>query len=121
MSGVITQPLWLQEFPQLKMGKAATLLGFVVGFYAIGCALGALTIIFIGEKLGRKKSCLMGGSCVLLGVTIMTTVYNIDHHDNQGALGQFLIGRVLAGIGNGINMVCVHADGTLIPDSKEIC
>jgi MFS family permease len=108
MSGVITQPLWLNEFPQLNGGKSATLLGFVVAFYAIGCSLGAMTIILFGEKLGRKKSCLTGGACVMIGVTIMTTIYNANHQNNKGALGQFLIGRVLTGIGNGINMVRPH-------------
>ena len=117
MSGVITQKLWLEEFPQLKMGKAATLLGFLVGFYAIGCALGALTIIFVGDKLGRKRSCQLGGCCVLVGVTIMVTVFNLDHHDNKGALAQFLLGRVLAGIGNGINMV--RTQRGLVPHSAS--
>ena len=114
MSGVITQPLWLNEFPQLQGGKNATLIGFVVGFYAIGCALGALLIIFVGEKLGRKKSCLMGATLVMVGVTIMTTVFNLTHKDNKGALAQFLIGRVMAGMGNGVNMVSLRVAWMLL-------
>jgi MFS family permease len=116
MSGVITQPLWLDEFPQLRMGKSATLLGFVVAFYDIGCLLGAVVIIFFGDKLGRKKSCLLGGCCVLLGVTIQVTVFNLNHSGNSGAMAQFLIGRVITGTGNGINMasMCVSVDYIII-------
>lgn len=100
MSGVISQPLWLENFPQVN--GDATLLGFVVAIYDIGCLLGALTCMIFGDKLGRKKSCFMGGLCVIIGVTIQVTSFNKG--DAPGTLAQFVIGRVLTGVGNGVNM-----------------
>ena len=75
-----------------------TLLLFILGL------LGALIIIIFGDTLGRKKSCLMGGIMVLVGVTIQVTVFDADQGDPTGALAQFLIGRVITGMGNGVNM-----------------
>ena len=100
MSGVITQKLWLNNFPAVN--GHPTLLGFVVAIYDIGCLLGALTIMTFGDRMGRKKSCLLGGFSVLLGVTIQTTAYKGS--DASGALAQFMIGRVITGLGNGVNM-----------------
>ncbi|KAF2114272.1 general substrate transporter [Lophiotrema nucula] len=100
MSGVITQPLWLENFPAVKGN--ATLLGFVVAVYDIGCLLGALTCMCFGDKLGRKKCCLLGGVSVIIGVVIQLA--SIRGSDANGALAQFIIGRVVTGLGNGVNM-----------------
>ncbi|KAJ5204617.1 uncharacterized protein N7498_005496 [Penicillium cinerascens] len=100
MSGVISTPLWLSTFPQAA--KDATLLGFVVAIYDLGCLLGALTCMVFGDKLGRKRACFLGGSCVVIGVIIQVT--SLPGNDVQGTLAQFMIGRTITGMGNGINM-----------------
>ena len=101
MSGVITTPLWIDNFPAIR--NNATLLGFVVAIYDIGCLLGALSCMCFGDRFGRKKSCISGGISVIIGVTIQVTSFRKPGEPN-GALAQFLIGRVLTGMGNGINM-----------------
>ncbi|KXT08887.1 hypothetical protein AC579_4669 [Pseudocercospora musae] len=53
MSGVITAPLWLSEFP--RVNHNATLLDFTVAIYDIGTMLGAVSMIFLGDRLGRKN------------------------------------------------------------------
>lgn len=100
MSGVITSPQWLGIFP--KVNGNSTLLGFTVAIYDIGTALGAVTMIFAGDTLGRKRSCLMGGAGVILGVVIQVTAMPSSSVD--GRFAQFLIGRTITGWGNGINM-----------------
>lgn len=100
MSGVITTPQWLAMFPRVK--NNANLLGFTVAIYDIGTTLGAVTMIFLGDRLGRKKSCLMGGAGVIIGVIIQVTTSFSSSVD--GRFAQFLIGRTITGWGNGINM-----------------
>jgi sugar porter (SP) family MFS transporter len=100
MSGVITQPLWLENFPAVQGDP--TLLGFVVAVYDIGCLLGALTCMCFGDRIGRKKSCILGGFLVILGVVIQLAA--IRGTNPSGALAQFIIGRVITGWGNGANM-----------------
>lgn len=89
MSGVITQPQWLAIFPQVK--NNATLLGFTVAIYDIGTTLGAITMILFGDRLGRKRSCLLGGAGVILGVVIQVTAE--PSSSPGGRYAQFLIGR----------------------------
>ena len=100
MSGVITATGFLETLPQVD--NNATLLGFVVAVYVLGCAGGAAFCMLLGDKLGRKKCCFLGGFIVMIGVIFLTTTYKTP--GNGGALAQFLIGRIVAGFGNGINM-----------------
>ena len=100
MSGVITAPSWLKTFPAVN--GSSTLLGFTVAIYDLGCLAGAASMLFYGDLIGRKKSCISGGSLVIIGVVIQVTCE--DTPSVKGALGQFMIGRFLTGMGNGINM-----------------
>ena len=101
MSGVIQTPLWLDNFPAVDNNP--NLLGFTVAIYDIGCLLGALWCMLLGDRFGRQKSCILGGCCVVIGVTIQVTAFKKNGTPN-GALGQFLVGRIITGTGNGMNM-----------------
>ena len=101
MSGVIQTPLWLENFPAVNNNP--NLLGFTVAIYDIGCLLGALWCMCLGDKQGRKKSCIIGGCFVVVGVIIQVTSFK-QSGDPNGALGQFLVGRLITGMGNGMNM-----------------
>ncbi|KAL8678763.1 MAG: hypothetical protein Q9186_004914 [Xanthomendoza sp. 1 TL-2023] len=101
MSGVIQTPLWLENFPAVDGNP--NMLGFTVAIYDIGCLLGALWCMLLGDKQGRQKSCILGGVTVVLGVIIQITAFKNNNNPN-GALGQFLVGRVITGMGNGMNM-----------------
>jgi sugar porter (SP) family MFS transporter len=100
MSGVITTPRWLHTFPQVQGN--ANLLGFVVAVYDLGCLLGALICILFGDKLGRKRACFLGGAGVIVGVLIQITAF--PGNNVHGTLAQFIIGRTITGLGNGMNM-----------------
>ena len=72
--------------------------GFVTAIYEIGCLFGAIFILSFGDYLGRRKAIMMGGSIMILGVIIQVTAER-----NSTPLAQFIIGRTITGVGNGIN------------------
>lgn len=96
MSGIITAPPFNSLFPATK--DNSTMQGFVTAIYEIGCLMGAITILTFGDFLGRRRSIMIGGSIMILGVIIQVT-------SERGAtpLAQFIIGRTITGVGNGIN------------------
>ncbi|CAK7202667.1 hypothetical protein SEUCBS139899_005393 [Sporothrix eucalyptigena] len=107
MSGVISAPQWLGTLPQVDGNS--TLLGFTVAIYDIGCLLGALLSMVLGDRLGRRKLCEIGGLLVIVGVIVQVTTFNkgdgsIGSSQSKGAFAQFLIGRITTGAGNGVNM-----------------
>jgi MFS family permease len=97
MSGIISAPAFKAAFPQVD--GDSTYEGFVVSIYACGCFLGALFIFLVGDKLGRRRSIFLGAGVMLVGVVIQVTTVP----PNGGATAQFIIGRCITGIGNGIN------------------
>ena len=64
----------------------------------LGCLAGAIFILALGDFLGRRRSMMLGGATMILGVIIQVTA-----QPGPGALAQFIIGRVITGVGNGIN------------------
>ena len=68
--------------------------GTVVALYDIGCFVGACIAVWLGEVLGRKKSVLVGTTIMTIGAIIQVASYSVGH---------MIAGRIIAGIGNGIN------------------
>lgn len=66
----------------------------VTAIYDIGCFLGAISTIWIGERLGRKNTILVGTTVMSIGAILQTVAFGLP---------QMFVGRVIAGIGNGIN------------------
>jgi MFS family permease len=62
--------------------------GTTVAIYELGCALGALSCMFIGDKLGRRKTIFLAGCVVIVGVIIQTTPFS---------LAQLIVARVITG------------------------
>lgn len=83
------------------MGRPdATAQGLLTSIYDIGCALGCLLSFFWGERFGRKKMIIAGGSIMIVGTVILGSSYG---------RAQFYVGRVVTGLGNGINSSNVPA------------
>lgn len=97
MSGIISGDPFVHDFPQVDGDD--TWQGFVVSIYAVGCFFGALFILLYGNTLGRRKAIFMGGCTMIIGVIVQITCVPPSH----GATAQFIIGRFITGIGNGIN------------------
>ncbi|KAL8690070.1 MAG: hypothetical protein Q9224_004496 [Gallowayella concinna] len=96
MSGIITDPAFNDLFTATK--DNSTMQGFVTAIYEIGCLFGAIFILAFGDFLGRRRAIMMGGSIMILGVIIQVTA-----EKNATPLAQFIVGRVITGVGNGIN------------------
>ncbi|OAG10399.1 general substrate transporter [Paraphaeosphaeria sporulosa] len=89
--GVVVTPQFLEL---LNLGSRPTILSTVTAIYDVGCFFGAISVCFIGEPLGRKKCVLLGTTILSIGAILQITAFS---------LGQMITGRVIAGIGNGIN------------------
>ncbi|GMM34663.1 hypothetical protein DASC09_019880 [Saccharomycopsis crataegensis] len=81
---------------------ATVLQGAVVSCYEIGCFFGALFAMLRGEKYGRKPMIIIGAFIIIIGTVISVTTFR----DSWGT-GQFVIGRVTTGIGNGMNTATI--------------
>lgn len=96
MSGIISAEPFNAYFPETK--DNGTWQGFVTAIYEIGCLLGAVFVLVFGDWLGRRRAMMLGAFIMILGVIIQISVIK-----GHGQTAQFIIGRVVTGVGNGIN------------------
>lgn len=97
MAGIISSDDFVQDFPETN--NNSTWQGFVTSIYAIGCFVGALFVLTFGDKLGRRKCIFLGATVMIIGVIIQIACVP----PSVGATTQFIIGRLITGMGNGIN------------------
>lgn len=62
--------------------------GIAVAAYNVGCFFGAITTIFIGNPLGRRKTIFLGSSIMVVGAALQASSYS---------LGQFISARLITG------------------------
>ena len=103
MSGIITGVRFNDEFPGTKETSdddrhATVVQGAVTSCYELGCFFGSLFVMMRGEKIGRKPLIIFGALLTIVGAVISTAAFG-DHW----GLGQFVIGRVITGLGTGMN------------------
>jgi sugar porter (SP) family MFS transporter len=96
MSGIISADPFNTYFPSTKDNSVYQ--GFVTAIYEIGCLLGAIFVLAYGDKMGRRRAMISGGAIMIIGVIIQVTSMK-GHH----ATAQFIIGRTITGVGNGMN------------------
>ena len=70
--------------------------------YELGCFFGALFALFRGDAYGRKPM-VFAGSLIIIGGTVISVAAFREHW----GLGQFVVGRVITGIGNGLNTATI--------------
>ncbi|KAF7593214.1 hypothetical protein BBP40_011844 [Aspergillus hancockii] len=95
--GVFSGIVITQDFLELHdlVGPTKTkALSTVTAIYDVGCFFGAIVAFTFGERLGRKSSILVGTSIMAIGTILQASSYS---------LAQMFVGRVVLGIGNGIN------------------
>ncbi|KAI1213566.1 general substrate transporter [Annulohypoxylon truncatum] len=96
MSGIIGSDHFANVFTEVR--NDATMQGLVTAIYEIGCLIGAMFILGVGDVLGRRKAMIIGGIIMIIGATIQVTSF-----PGHAPLAQFIVGRVVTGVGNGIN------------------
>ncbi|KAM3538773.1 hypothetical protein ARSEF1564_008316 [Beauveria bassiana] len=74
--------------------QRSTYQGITVAAYNLGCFLGAIITIFIGNPLGRRRTIMIGCLTMATGALLQSTAFQLPH---------FIVGRIITGIGNGIN------------------
>ncbi|KAF2748354.1 sugar transporter family protein [Sporormia fimetaria CBS 119925] len=102
MGGLLTLGSFVRTFPEIDVSAAApedrshvsTIQGIAVASYNVGCFLGAILCIWVGDLLGRRKTIFVGSSIMIIGAAIKSSTFSLD---------QFIVGRIITGIGNGMN------------------
>ncbi|KAJ5188092.1 Major facilitator superfamily domain general substrate transporter [Penicillium cf. griseofulvum] len=111
MAGLLNGDEFVNSFPILEMPKDATaaqehyinvIRGAVTSCYELGCFFGALFSMFFGNKLGRTCLIFTGASVLIAGALLTTVCFT-----GKWEVGQFVIGRVVSGIGNGMNTATI--------------
>ncbi|KAK4498602.1 hypothetical protein PRZ48_011261 [Zasmidium cellare] len=117
--GILAYPSFVHAFPEIdttdvtgkKKVHKATIQGTVVAMYNIGCLIGALAAVPLGNRMGRRRalaiSCIIG----LIGHALQASSFS---------LGQLIAGRIVAGIGlGGMNaLVPVWQSESVKPKSR---
>jgi MFS family permease len=96
MSGIISANAFDDVFTAAK--GDSTMQALITAVYELGCLFGAMFALFAGDRLGRRWMVISGAAIMIIGVIIQVTSF-VDHIP----LLQFMFGRVITGIGNGMN------------------
>ena len=91
LAGVIVTSDFLDV---LDLNGKTSLIGTVTALYDVGCFFGAVAAVLFGERLGRKLMIICGTTIMSIGALLQTTAYGVP---------QMIVGRIVAGMGNGIN------------------
>ncbi|KAJ5998163.1 hypothetical protein N7522_009823 [Penicillium canescens] len=68
--------------------------GIAVASYNLGCFFGAILTVFIGNPLGRRRTIFCGCVIMATGALLQATAFHLPH---------FIVGRIITGVGNGMN------------------
>ncbi|TFK43653.1 general substrate transporter [Crucibulum laeve] len=108
MSALLSAKQFEKTFPEVVVNDAhknhATLQSLLVAIYEIGCLIGALSNLWIGDRLGRRRTIVLGGLVMIIGAILQAASFSY---------AQMLIARVITGLGNGLNTSTVpsyHAE-----------
>lgn len=111
MSGIISGTQFTKEFPVLNIPEGSSraysqhvsvLRGAVTACYEIGCFFGAIFTLLFGNRIGRTRLMVAGGIIMTIGAVISVAAFG-----PQWGLGQFVVGRVISGLGNGMNTATI--------------
>ncbi|KAK5169111.1 uncharacterized protein LTR77_006420 [Saxophila tyrrhenica] len=97
--GLLDLPSFIKYFPSINTNtgnnpNASTYQGIAVASYNLGCFCGAVLTIFIGNPLGRRKTIFFGSIVMTVGAILQCTSFDLP---------QWIVGRLVTGIGNGMN------------------
>ncbi|KAL4881833.1 general substrate transporter [Aspergillus karnatakaensis] len=73
-------------------------IGQITATYDLGCFFGAILAMAYGDQVGRRLAILLGCLILVIGAVLQTAAYSVP---------QMIIGRFVAGLGNGINTTTI--------------
>lgn len=99
--GLIDLPSWVATFPQIdtvnttgaQEAENSRIQGTVVALYTLGAFFGALSCIWLGDRLGRIRTIQLGALIEFVGAILQASSFE---------LGQLIVGRLVTGFGFGI-------------------
>jgi len=91
-SGVVITKDYLDVLG-LNGPSKTNLLSIITAIYDIGCFFGAIIAFTVGERLGRKKTILIGTTTMAVGCILQTSAFSPAH---------MIVGRIVSGLGNGM-------------------
>jgi MFS family permease len=107
MGGLLTLPSFLAIFPEVDTNPAlpdasyrSNINGITIASYTLGCFVGAVFTIFVGDILGRRKVIFFGSAIMIIGASLQCSAFSLGH---------LIAGRVITGVGNGMNTSTVSA------------
>lgn len=96
MGGILTLPIFLAQFPDINDGEEgissslkstrSTNQGIAIASYNLGCFIGAVITIFIGNPLGRRKMIFLGTAIMVIGAALQASAFSLEY---------FIIARIL--------------------------
>ncbi|CAG7920839.1 unnamed protein product [Penicillium olsonii] len=104
LGGVLELRNFEDQFPELDISTAinksyaSTIQGIVVAAYAVGVFLGTLSCIWLGDRLGRRRSIMTGASAQIIGTTLMASAC---------FMSMLIISRVILGLGTGVLLATI--------------
>lgn len=108
MGGILSLESFVKQFPQIDTVNITTangysaaeanhvsiIQGISVASYTLGSLVGAVLTIFIGDILGRRRMIFLGVSIMIVGAALQCSAFTLSH---------FIVGRIITGVGNGMN------------------
>lgn len=112
----MTLPSFTSQFPEIDVPAsgspdyihASTIQGITVGSYNLGCLTGAVMTIWLGDMLGRRRMIFLGSSIMVIGAILQCSSYSI---------AQLIVGRLITGMGNGMNTSTVRSSHDILMQS----
>ena len=92
MSSLLTLGAFKDTFEVYRKGNP-TMQSFIIAIYEIGCMVGALSTLYLGDKYGRVRLVFAGAFIMLIGGALQGCAYTVAH---------LIVARVVSGIGNGL-------------------
>lgn len=92
--GLLSNPHFLNTFNH----PDSSIQGQIVATYDIGCIMGTLLSISIGDRIGRRRSIFAGCVILIIGGILQAA---------SSSLAPMIVGRIIAGIGNGMNTIAI--------------
>ncbi|KAJ5560369.1 hypothetical protein N7513_002768 [Penicillium frequentans] len=98
--GLLTLPTFNNQFPRMDtihttgalQHENSTIQGTVIALYTVGGIFGALSCVYLGDLLGRKKVIFWTNLINIIGALLMATSFDF---------AQFIVARLILGVGIG--------------------
>lgn len=116
VGGLFDFPAFEEQFPQInpavgnEVDRKTTLRGTVNGLYAVGGILGSVTCVWLGDLKGRRFTLFVAAITQLIGAILMASSF---------AFSQFVVSRIIVGLGTGGLLATVSVWQSEISNSKR--